>query len=370
MSEGPDRLHYIDNLRWTLIMLVIAVHASVTYGPVGGWFYYDRAGTDLVSGVFFTWISTISQTFFMGLMFFLAGYFSPPSLEKKGPGRFVAERLRKLGIPTLIFILIIGPGIVYFLNWSNTSLMGYYGAYLLDPSRYESGPLWFAIAVMVLTLAYVALKGRLPNIRIKKYGDRELFALAMAMAFGSFTVRLFYPIGSSIWSMQIPFFFQYVVLFALGIMARHNGWLEELPVRAGRIWNYLAIVLAVLALPVLMITGSAMDGAYPSFMGGPHWQSMALAMWEQTFCVAASVSILKWYAGRMNRENKRTRFLSKNSFAVYVFHAPVLIAISLMLVHLEVPIILKFFVVVIATVLVTYGFCDLLRRLPVFNGVL
>jgi hypothetical protein len=223
---------------------------------------------------------------------------------------------------------------------------------------------------MVLTLAYVALRGRLPNITIKGYGDRELFALAMALAFGSFIVRLFYPIGSSIWSMQIPFFFQYVVLFALGIMARHNGWLEELPVRAGKIWNYLAIVLVVLAMPVLMITGSAADGTYSSFMGGLHWQSLALAIWEQTFCVAASVSILKWYAGRMNRENRRTRFLSKNSFAVYVFHAPILIAISLLLVNLEIPIVLKYFVLVIGTVLVTYGFCDLLRRLPLFNGVL
>ena len=72
----------------------------------------------------------------------------------------------------------------------------------------------------------------MPAIRTKSYGDRELFGLAIVMAFGSYLVRLVFPISSAVWNMQIPFFFQYVLLFALGIMARHNGWSNFLRERA------------------------------------------------------------------------------------------------------------------------------------------
>jgi glucan biosynthesis protein C len=305
----------------------------------------------------------------MGLMFFMSGYFVPSSLKRKGEGRFVVERLKRLGIPALLFILIIGPGIVYSLYWSNTSLISYYAGYIGDPTRYESGPLWFAIALLIFTMVYLVLKDHVPVISNRSFGNRELFGLAIVMAIGSFLIRLVFPIGSAVWNMQIPFFFQYVVLFALGIMARQNGWLEDLPKRTSKVWKYLTIFLAVLAWPVLMAAGGALEGDYSSFMGGLNWQSLALAIWEQTFCVAASVSLLIWYKRRMNYESRSTRFLSKNAFAVYVFHAPVLIALSLLLASINLPVIMKFVGVVLATVLMTYSFSHFLRRLPLFKDI-
>ncbi|HEY3420490.1 MAG TPA: acyltransferase family protein [Methanomassiliicoccales archaeon] len=369
MNPSTGRLHYIDNLRWTLIILVIVVHASATYGPVGGWFYYDRASTDAATGMILTWIPTVSQTFFMGLMFFLAGYFIPSSLERKGKSRFVAERLKRLGIPVILFIIMIGPGIVYFLNYYGTSFFDYYLAYLVDPERYQPGPLWFAIVLLIFTLVYVGVRKHLPILQKRTYGNRELLALGLMMAVGSFMVRIVYPIGSNVWIMQVPFFFQYVILFALGIMSKQNGWLDDLPMRAGKIWKYLTIVLAILAWPVLVFSSGMMDSDYTSFMGGLNWQALALAIWEQTFCVAASVSLLVWYKNRMNFQSRSTRFLSENAFAVYFLHAPILVVITLLLVNIDLPIILKFVSAVVLAIIITYCLCDVLRRSQVFHAV-
>jgi glucans biosynthesis protein C len=51
----------------------------------------------------------------MGFLFFLAGYFVPRAFEAKGATRFLRDRAIRLGIPTLVFMLIIHPVMVYWL---------------------------------------------------------------------------------------------------------------------------------------------------------------------------------------------------------------------------------------------------------------
>ena len=36
------RLLYVDNLRWTMILLVISMHAADTYSPFGNWYFVER----------------------------------------------------------------------------------------------------------------------------------------------------------------------------------------------------------------------------------------------------------------------------------------------------------------------------------------
>ena len=57
-----------------------------------------------------------SAVFFMGRLFFLAGYFAHRSLARRGPASFVRERLFRLGLPTLLFMLVIHPFVLLGLN--------------------------------------------------------------------------------------------------------------------------------------------------------------------------------------------------------------------------------------------------------------
>jgi len=57
----------------------------------------------------------MTQAYFMGLLFLIAGYFVPDSFDRKGPARFLRDRAVRLGIPTLIYMLFINPSIEYLL---------------------------------------------------------------------------------------------------------------------------------------------------------------------------------------------------------------------------------------------------------------
>jgi glucan biosynthesis protein C len=49
----------------------------------------------------------------MTVLFFIAGYFALPSLEKRGGKRFVIGKLKRLGLPWLVVIVLLLPVLDY-----------------------------------------------------------------------------------------------------------------------------------------------------------------------------------------------------------------------------------------------------------------
>ena len=173
-STAKPRLAYIDNIRWTVIAMVVLVHACVTYSGLGSWYYKEPAVLDLGAKLVFWMYSIFSQAFFMGLLFFVAATFMPASYDRKGFARFVGERAFRLGIPPLVFMLV--PGSAYHalrgISGRETSLpwtgrLGTYPGYLASGAFLNaSGPLWFAVALLVFSLAYAIVRligGALPG---------------------------------------------------------------------------------------------------------------------------------------------------------------------------------------------------------------
>jgi hypothetical protein len=63
----------------------------------------------------------------MGILFLVAGYFAHGSLERRGPAGFVRERL---GLPMFLYMLVIGPLIIFAINPSDSDYGSRSGAYL------------------------------------------------------------------------------------------------------------------------------------------------------------------------------------------------------------------------------------------------
>src|ERR1051325_7583530 len=83
-SSAQPRLEFIDNLRWVMIVLVVSMHAAVTYSHVGSWYFMeDPKPGPVVTAIFITYQSFL-QAFFMGSPFLIAGYFVPAALDRKG----------------------------------------------------------------------------------------------------------------------------------------------------------------------------------------------------------------------------------------------------------------------------------------------
>jgi fucose 4-O-acetylase-like acetyltransferase len=92
-----------------VIILVITMHATDTYSPLGNWYFVDRTQLGLPTLLIFAARQMYLQSFFMGLLFFIAGCLVPSSFDRKGPSRFLRDRALRLGLPVLFYMLVLGP---------------------------------------------------------------------------------------------------------------------------------------------------------------------------------------------------------------------------------------------------------------------
>src|SRR5215475_7099057 len=152
-ARSAARLLFIDNIRWSMIILVLSMHASDTYSPFGNWYYVDRPKDGLKSGfgteIFFGVYQSVLQAFFMAVLFFIAGYFSADAYDRKGFSTFIRDRLLRLGLPTLLYMFVIGPLTQYFLSrtWGSGGFVHQWLVHLRDGEWLsETGPMWFCAA--------------------------------------------------------------------------------------------------------------------------------------------------------------------------------------------------------------------------------
>ncbi len=348
------RLAFVDNIRWTVIAMVVLVHACVTYSGLGSWFYVEGGATDTVGTLAMVIYQAFSQAFFMGLLFFVAAAFIPAAYDRKGFARFIGERLVRLGVPSLLFMLVLNPAIRVIMIFGGADpgttslsfaqfLAGYRSFILSGEFLGASGPLWFALALLVFSVAYGlvrlvsdALRHGRPVVRrnasiASKTIHTAAAVLAAVIGLGSFLVRTVQPIGSSVLNMQLGYFTQYIVLFVAGLWVGRSGLLASLAREAGRVWLWLALAVGVPAWLLAMGFGGALSGNLDAYMGGWHWQAAATAAWEGFVCVALSLGLLVLYREKVNTPSAVTVLLSRTSFGIYVFHAPILVAVSLAL---------------------------------------
>jgi peptidoglycan/LPS O-acetylase OafA/YrhL len=369
-----ERLFYIDNIRWLMIFFVIVVHSAVIYGPVGQFFGFEDRSEELGPTEFLlAFTNILLQSFFMGILFLIAGYFVPNSLARKGRRRFIWDRLKRLGIPALIFMLILAPLINYPTRLApEVSFSEFAVRYYPNPIDWDSGPMWFAIALLMFSVAWAFKPTGWTFERLKGPLTRTRVAILMALAvIVTFLVRIPFPVNTDVWNMQLCFFTQYVFLFVVGVIAYHNNWFSTIPNKDGRFYMIVATATVILVMFPILIAGGALDGDLDAYNGGLTWQAFGYALFEQVFGISVCMCVLVWFRERYNRQGWLEKKLSDNAFTVYLFHPPVVIGIASLMLGLSLPGILKFVVLVASTTIITFSLAELvLRRIPGLRKVL
>jgi glucans biosynthesis protein C len=335
------RLAYLDALKVMMTALVILHHTSITYGGSGSWYYKEPVDSTLAEGIL-TMFTAVNQSFFMGLFFFISGWTTPASYEKKGPARFLRDRLVRLGLPMLAYLLLIAP-LLHYVSWGvGGSFVAYLQASVLerpwslvtDP---DLGPLWFVFALLLFNTGYTLYRisgiggGNRSRDRSmeapSQLTGRLIAKYLLITGAANFLVRLAVLVGEEVLSLQLAYFPAYIALFAAGAQASRNGWLEQLSDTAARKWRLTAVGL-ILLLPVIMMLGGAFDSGTGPFEGGFTWQSAFYSFEDPVLGLAISYVLLVRFRDRHNQESALIRWLSAGAFTVYVIHPLVVVYVS------------------------------------------
>lgn len=380
-SDVPkSRIFFIDNISLIMIIIVVLVHTSVTYSGIGDWYYIENKSVDTVSKIIFAIFNTFSQAYFMGFLFLIAGYFIPKAYDKKGSGKFIKDRFVRLGLPVIIYIFVIHPFIEYFImevfiDKPVQAFNEYYINYI-KPFGFlgNTGPLWFALALLIFTLFYAIVrkifKQPIKSIKHKKYPNHiSIVLIILLISFFNFVVRIFQPFGTSIMNMQLCFFPQYIVLFIIGILAYRNNWFANLPYELGVFWLKISLGLGLVLWSLIMLFAGPLAGKEYVILGGFYWQSTVYAFWEQLVCAGMCLGLIAIFRDKFNYQGKVLKFLSQNAFGVYVFHAPILIGISLLVRNIYLYPIIKFLIVALIVLPISFTFSYLIRKVPVLKGL-
>ncbi len=365
----PIRLFFVDNLRTFLIVLVFLDHLAVTYGSPFGLWYYHEGQVGFPEAAIYGAFQSIVQAFFMGLLFFFAGYFTPSSFDRKGPKEFLKDRLIRLGIPIIIFAIFVEPVVDYAVALSsgfNGSFLSYVSTYL----PFGLGPLWFVLALLLFDTAYVIWRIFSSNPS-KVYAfptKRIIFAYGLLIGAITFATRIVFPIDWSVPVLAfIPAFFpQYIAFFIFGLIAYKSNWILSLPRATGNYWGSITSLLPMCVAGIF--AASILTGA--SFLGGLTWQTAAYALWEQVFAIAISIWLVVWFREKHNAQSRFLRILSDSSYTAYIIQTPVLVFLALSLQSIQLPLLLKFAIVSPVGVALCFSFAYLIRKIPKADKVL
>ncbi len=370
MAVEKARLYWADYLRAFVVMLVINYHVCATYSHAGGWeLKIGKAPSFLISLVFKVWQTHI-HSFFMGILFFLAGYFAHLSVARKGAAAFSKERFMRLFVPSLVYMALFHPFVILMIkgDLAPRSPVDFYLYYLQKTSYLlDTGHLWFALFLLIISAMFAwyrhfrPLNGS-PDAPLDKVEPRRILFAGLALAIASALVRIWFPIRYGFHDFQPCYFPQYIIAFACGVyLARHKALAVLANSEEARRTGILALCIAPLLLAALFMVGGKTETFY---FGGLHWQAFAFATWEQFTGLGLSLGLLSLFSRKLNVDSPALRWMADRSFGVYVFHAIVIVALSVLLKPVHANPLLLAGVVTVAGIALSYLVAGIVNKIP------
>jgi surface polysaccharide O-acyltransferase-like enzyme len=369
-----QKIYYLDHVKVLLTVLVILHHSFITYGGPGGW-YYRQPTTSEGALIPMTMFVSTNQAFFMGLFFLLSAYFVEPSLKRKGTKVYLLDRLKRLGIPLVFYSLILSPILNFMVyrygDHNQVTFMQFLSGY---DGWIQFGVLWFVVALLLFTLIFVALY----NLKLTgsrsithlKTGPILLFAASLGLI--TFFVRLVFPVGWVLKPVGFQFghFTQYIAMFTIGILARRSNLADKLDFKLAKRFAWIALGMLVVLFPVLGIVQKVTGAPGSDFSGGLSLLNLLYSFYEQIIGVCIIVAITGISRYKWNKPSKFLTTLSRNTFAVYIFHPLVLIGLSLLLSAWMVSPVIKLAIIAPCAVVGSFLLAAVIVKIPGVNKVI
>lgn len=371
------RLAYLDNLRWSLTVLVICHHINAAYGAPGGFSFVvrDESGgmlTQLLMAMF----AGCTQAFFMSSFFMVSAYFSPIGIDAKGAWGYMQKRLVRLGLPICTYYFVLSPTLQYCIHLFRSGAdYGYFEFIFTDGlHRHGFGPLWFAVALLLFEFGYLLWRvvvqryfsGRGP---LRLPGDRQIAIFVISIGLATFLFRCWWPANQSIFSQKLGYYPLYICMYSIGILACRFNWFETLSRKQANFWFRIALV-AIATTPVFLILNALQGNESYSFMGGFKWQNFVYAMWEPFLCIGINMKLIVLYREQFNFTNAFTKIMAKSSFTAYIFHFYFVVFGTMVFTRFSLGAIPEILLMCLPVVVACFLFATFIRSMPLLKRIL
>ena len=366
-----NRMLFLDNLRGFVVLMVIVLHGSMSYMAYAPtwWYVLDRQNSLL-----FTMLVLAIDVPIMPILFFIAGYFALPSLQKRGATAFVKEKFTRVGLPWIFGALFLAPLTAYMIYVSRQISMGYLQFWATDfwGKLYQQSVYWFlgVLFAMFVVLALVYTRSRRLQDSTPQHTmpSRRLFVVFVALTTaGFFLMGLIFPPDT--WSHVYLFVFQplrvpyYIAYFALGLYAQRHGWFKP-DGYTPYVWTWLwACILSGIAYLAIRM------GA-PSSPQAPIVVQAMTALFFSVFCMSALFAGVAIFRDKVDGDGRVWKSLAANSYGMYYIHPLILYPLAYVFVAFSLPLFLKAFLVITLAILLSWAVSALvLKKAPLLRKV-
>ncbi|MDR3254001.1 MAG: acyltransferase family protein [Synergistaceae bacterium] len=359
--SSQERITGFDSLRFFMVVLVIALHSAMTYMEfVPAWWYV----IDGEKSFEFALLVVFLDSFPMTALFFLAGYFAPPSLDKRGARTFVRDKFTRVGIPWILGLVFVAP----FFAHASLVAVGLPSPGVIEFVRgyffgvfYQQGHYWFLGTLFLFLAVYAAYadvseRDGAPFLFFSSSPVGLIAGLWVVSVLTYFLSGKFVKPAVEWLNLGYVVYFQpariigYIGVFALGVHGwrsnwfKRGGWAPSLPV-----CGVLAVVSSVLLLAFTF---------YISPGKSPIYALTAEAITYNAVCLSMTLFLSSVFMKASGPIHNLTKYFEANSYAIYWLHLIILMPMLRMMKPLAISIYLKWAASLVATILV----CDLLAR--------
>jgi len=300
-----------------------------------------------------TWVGIVGimfDLFVMPTMFFISGYLTPPSLDKKTGWDFVKGKIKRLLVPwgVAVFTLIPLYRVIFLYsrglpqeNWLN---------YIHFNSPNSQNWLWFLPLLFVFNLIYLAIEKsgiKFPKISMGwMAGISFVFSLVFSYVIGSLA-------GFRSWTLTPILDFEnerllaHFLFYIAGTMAYRKRLFDELPKKK----TLYLVANSVSWLPVVVHIFARI---WPFFSSDPvAFQITPLyrLIWWVSFHLSSLVMVyvlVESFRLYITKTGKLWDDLNHNSYGVYIIHVVVIGVFGTLLLFTSLPAVVKWILLVIS----------------------
>ena len=369
-DSAPQRLHFLDNLRGFVVLLVIVLHGTMVYMAYAPewWYVLDKQNS-----LFFTMLVLLIDVPIMPALFFLSGYFAMPSIKKRGAAVFLKDKLFRIGLPWVFGVLFLAPLVTYFIYITRDVQVGYLQFWRRDfwGPMYQQSVYWF-LGVLFLFFVLQALAYTIsPRIRsvtqqVARPGWKLWVGFTALMTAAYIFIGLYFPLDS--WNRALVFMIQplraplYIGYFLLGIVAWKQGWFTDEGYKPE-----IAPWILVAMFSGLFYLSQRMAGPLPA---GFSLRLVATGILFNLFCLSAIIACALVFQRSVNRSDGAWGSLAANSYGMYYAHELILFPLAYVFVGIQLPLMIKAPLVLFLAILLTWAFSAwVLKKIPVVNKI-